>query len=219
MRKLIINEQLSLDGVMQGPGGPDEDTSGGFPHGGWAMPYFDEAMGKAAGEGMGSAGGLVLGRRTYEIFAGYWPHEGDDAPFAGFLNKVPKYVASRTLKEPLEWNNSHLLRGDVVEAVRRLKEEDGEDLVILGSGDLAQTLIEDGLIDEYSIWIDPIVLGTGKRLFREGVPKTLLELVDSTTSSTGVTMQTYRPVQGSQRSRGPGVALRGTRQREPGSTR
>lgn len=195
MRRLIINEQLSLDGVMQGPGGPDEDTSGGFQHGGWAMPYFDEAMGKAAGEGMGSSGGLLLGRKTYEIFAGYWPNQGDEGPFAGFLNSVPKYVASRTLKEPLEWNNSHLLEGDVVDAVRKLKEEDGGDILVLGSGDLAQTLIEHGLIDEYFIWIVPLVLGGGKRLFREGGPKTMLKLVDSTTSGTGVTMQTYRPAE------------------------
>jgi dihydrofolate reductase len=110
MRKVIINEQLSLDGVMQGPGGPDEDTSGGFPHGGWAMEYFDESMGKASALGMESAGALLIGRRTYEIFAGYWPHQRDDAPFASFLNSVPKYVASGTLQEPLEWNNSHLLR-------------------------------------------------------------------------------------------------------------
>jgi dihydrofolate reductase len=194
MRRLIINEQLSLDGVMQGPGAPDEDTSGAFRHGGWAMPYFDEAMGKAAGEGMGTAGGLVLGRRTYEIFAAYWPNQGDDAPFAGFLNSVPKYVASRTLREPLEWNNSRLLKGDVVEAVRTLKEEDGGNLVVLGSGELAQTLIERDLIDEYSIWIEPIVLGGGKRLLRDGLPRAELELVDSTTSTTGVVMLTYRPV-------------------------
>lgn len=196
MRKLIINTQLSLDGVMQGPGGPDEDTSGGFQHGGWAMPYFDEAMGKAAAEGMGKAGGLVLGRRTYEIFAGYWPNQGDDNPFAGFLNKVPKYVASKTLKAPLEWNNSHLLEGDVVESVRKLKEREEGDLVVLGSGDLAQTLMEHDLIDEYSLWIVPLVLGEGKRLFREGAPKKMLKLVDSTTSSTGITMQTYRPEEG-----------------------
>src|SRR5688500_5679425 len=104
VRKLIINEQLSLDGVMQGPGQPDEDRSGGFEHGGWAMTYFDEIMGKAAGEGMGTADGLLLGRKTYEIFAAYWPEQGDDVPFAGFLNSVPKYVASQTLREPLEWN-------------------------------------------------------------------------------------------------------------------
>ena len=129
MRRVVINEQLTLDGVMQGPGGPDEDTSGGFEHGGWAMPYFDEVMGRAAGEGMGSAGGLLLGRKTYEIFAAYWPHQGDEVRFASFLNSVPKYVASRSLREPLEWANSHLLSGDIVEAVRGMKEEDGEDLV------------------------------------------------------------------------------------------
>jgi dihydrofolate reductase len=159
------------------------------------MPYFDEVMGEAAGEGMGSAGGLLLGRRTYEIFAGYWPKQGDEAPFAGFLNSVPKYVASRTPREPLEWNNSHLLKGDVGEAVRRLKDEDGEDLVVLGSGDLAQTLIEEGLIDVYELWIDPIVLGSGKRLFREGGPKTAMMLVASKASSTGVAMLTYHPAE------------------------
>jgi dihydrofolate reductase len=196
MRQVVINEQLSLDGVMQGPGAPDEDRSGGFEHGGWAMPYFDEAMGKAAADGMGSADGLLLGRRTYEIFAAYWPSQGEDVPFASFLNNVPKYVASRTLREPLEWNNSHLLKGDVVEAVRRLKQEEGGDLVVLGSGDLAQTLIENGLIDVYLLWIDPLVLGTGKRLFREGIPRTAFDLVAVNKSTTGVTMLTYRPARG-----------------------
>jgi dihydrofolate reductase len=193
MRKVFMNEQISLDGVMQAPGGPDEDTTGGFPHGGWAMRYFDESMGKAAAEGMGRAGGLLLGRKTYEIFAAYWPNQGDDVPFAGFLNSVPKYVASRTLREPLEWNNSHVLSGDVVDAVRALKAEDEGDLVVLGSGELASTLIENDLIDEYSIWINPLVLGAGKRLFPEGLPKAEFELVDSTTSTTGVVMLTYRP--------------------------
>jgi dihydrofolate reductase len=192
MSRLVINEQLSLDGVMQGPGGAEEDTRGGFEHGGWAMRYFDEQMGKAAGEGMGSAVGLVLGRRTYEIFAGYWPNQGDDVPFAGFLNSVPKYVASRTLQEPLEWNNSHLLQGEVPEAIRKLKAEGEGDLLVLGSGDLAQTLKEHGLIDEYQVWIDPVVLGSGRRLFREG-SKIPLKLVDSSTSSTGVAMLTYQP--------------------------
>ena len=192
MTRLVINEQLSLDGVMQGPGGPEEDTRGGFEHGGWAMPYFDEQMLKAAGEGMGSAVGLVLGRRTYEIFAAYWPNQGDAVPFAGFLNKVPKYVASRSLQEPLEWNNSHLLQGDVPEAIRKLKAEGEGDLMVLGSGDLAQTSMEHGLIDEYQVWMLPIVLGSGNRLFRD-VSELPLKLVDSTTSSTGVAMLTYQP--------------------------
>lgn len=191
MRRLVINEQLTLDGVMQGPGAPDEDTSGGFEHGGWAMPFFDEAMGRAAAEGMGSAGGLLLGRKTYEIFAAYWPAQGADVPFATFLNTVPKYVVSRTAREPLAWNNSHLLQGDVGEAVTELKEGDGGDLVVLGSGELAQTLIEQRLIDVYELWVVPIVLGSGKRLFRQGVPRTGLNLVTSTTSSTGVVMLTY----------------------------
>ena len=196
MRKLIINEQLSLDGVMQGPGGPEEDTSGGFKHGGWAMEYFDESMGKAAGEGMGSSGGILLGRKTYEIFAGYWPYQGDDAPFASFLNSVPKYVASRTLQEPLEWNNSHLLKNDVADAVRKLKHEDGGDIVVLGSGELAQTLMKHGLIHAYDLWVVPIVLGTGKRLFREEGPKFPLKLVKNDISSTGVAMLTYEPGDG-----------------------
>jgi dihydrofolate reductase len=196
MRRIFINEQLTLDGVMQGPGAPDEDPSGGFEHGGWAMPYFDDVMGKAAGEGMGSAGALLLGRKTYEIFAGYWPKQGDEVPFADFLNSVPKYVASRTLREPLEWNNSHLLKGDVAGALRGLKQDEGGDLVVLGSGELAQTLIANRLIDVFDIWVDPIVLGKGKRLFREGGPKTALKLVDSKTSSTGVAMLRYEPANG-----------------------
>ncbi len=187
-----MNMQLTLDGVMQGPGAPDEDTSGGFQHGGWAMRYFDEALGKAAAEGMASASGLVLGRKTYEIFARYWPNQGDDVPFAGFLNSAPKYVASRTLQEPLDWNNSHLFKDDVTEAVRRLKYEGGGDLVVLGSGDLAQTLMSNGLIDVYELWLVPIVLGTGKRLFRDGAPPAEFQLVGCTPSSTGVAMLTYR---------------------------
>ncbi len=192
MGKLVINTQMSLDGVIQGPGGPQEDTSGGFDQGGWAMPYFDESMAEASSLGMASTGGLVLGRRTYDIFAAYWPHQGDDAPFASFLNKAPKYVASKTLQEPLEWTNSHLIQGDVAEGVRKLKEESAEDLVILGSGDLAQTLMEHDLIDRYDLWIIPIVLGNGKRLFREG-SSLRLSLVDEKRSGTGVLMLTYVP--------------------------
>ena len=159
MRKLILNTQMSLDGVVQAPGKEDEDPSGGFEHGGWAMRYMDEGMGKAAGEGMGKAGGLVIGRKTYDIFASYWPHQGDDNPFTGFMNSIEKHVASRTLQEPLEWSNSHLLQGDVADAVLKLKEQDGGDLVVLGSGDFAQTLMKADLIDVYDIWLDPLVLG------------------------------------------------------------
>jgi dihydrofolate reductase len=193
MRKLILTEFISLDGVMQGPGGPDEDRSGGFEHGGWQMPFFDDVMGKEADEGMGSAGAMLLGRKTYEIFAAYWPNQPDDAPFASFLNSIPKYVVSGTLKEPLEWVNSTLIKGDVAEEVRKLKEEPGKDISVLGSGDLAQTLMEHGLVDEYALWIHPLVLGSGKRVFREGGPKISLSLVDSKTSGTGVLLLTYRP--------------------------
>jgi dihydrofolate reductase len=192
MGRLVINVQMSLDGVVQGPGSPEEDPSGGFQQGGWAMPYFDESMVEASSSGMASAGGLVLGRRTYDIFAGYWPHQGDDVPFAGFLNRVPKYVASRTLKEPLEWANSHLIQGDVREAVRKLKEESAKDIVVLGSGELAQTLMEHGLIDQYDLWIVPIVLGGGKRFFREG-RSLRLKLVDEKRSRTGVLISRYEP--------------------------
>ena len=192
MGKLVINTQMSLDGVMQGPGGPDEDRSGGFQQGGWAMPFFDESLAEAAYVGMASGGGVVLGRRTYDIFAAYWPHQSDDVPFAAFLNKVPKHVASRTLKEPLEWANSHLIQGDVEDGVRKLKEESAEDLVVLGSGGLAQTLMEHDLIDQYDLWIIPIVLGSGKRLFREG-RSLRLKLVDEKRSGTGVVITTYVP--------------------------
>ena len=195
MGKLVINVQMSLDGVVQGPGGPDEDTSGGFQQGGWAMQYFDDAMAEASAQGMASSGGMVLGRRTYDIFASYWPHQGDENPFASFLNKVPKHVASRTLKEPLEWSNSHLIQGDVVDGVGKLKEEAAEDLVILGSGDLAQTLMKHDLIDRYDLWIIPLVLGGGKRLFREG-SSLRLRLVDEKRSETGVVMLTYVPEKG-----------------------
>jgi dihydrofolate reductase len=192
MGKVVVNESLSIDGVMQAPGSPDEDRSGGFEHGGWALPYFDEVMGAMASEGMGSTGGVLLGRRTYEIFAAYWPHQSDDGQFAGFLNSIPKHVASTTLKEPLEWANSSLIKGDVAREVRKLKEASEQDLVILGSGRLAQSLAEHGLVDEYQLWIHPLVLGKGKRLFPDESPSTPLKLVDSKTSSTGVMLVTYR---------------------------
>ena len=190
---LIVSEFLSLEGVMQAPGDTEEDRSGGFEHGGWQMPYLDEAAGNAISEGMATAGGYLLGRRTYELFAGFWPSQPDDDPIAATLNNLPKYVASTTLKEPLAWRNATLLRGDVTEAVTTLKQQPGKDLQVIGSGELAQTLMRHDLVDEYRLMVHPLVLGSGKRLFRDGNPRTALRLVDSATSSTGVLILTYRP--------------------------
>ena len=141
MRRVIVQNSLTLDGVMQAPGRPDEDRRGGFTHGGWAMPYFDAVMGKAAAEGMAAGAEMLFGRRTYEDFASIWPNQGEDNPFAAALNNSQKYVASRTLKEPLAWSNSTLLKGDAADAVARLKQQPGKDLVILGSGELIRSLI------------------------------------------------------------------------------
>jgi dihydrofolate reductase len=190
--KVVVSTFLTLDGVMQAPGDHDEDRSGGFAHGGWQMPYFDDVAGQEIGAGLARAEGLLLGRKTYEIFAGFWPHQPDDDPTAATLNRLPKYVASRTLTD-LEWENSTLLEGDVAQAVRELKEQPGQDLQVIGSGDLAQTLIEHDLVDEYSLMIHPIVVGGGKRLFRDGNPKKPLKLVESKTTTTGVLIATYQP--------------------------
>src|ERR687891_2537661 len=193
MRKLIVNEFLSLDGVMQAPGDPDEDRSGGFAHGGWQPQDFDEDFAQVAFQGLAHTDAYLFGRRTYEIMAAFWPTQPDDVPFAGSLNGLPKYVASTTLSEPLEWRNSTLLQGDVAKAVAELKEEPGKNVVVLGSGDLVQTLMENDLVDEYGLMINPILLGGGKRLFREGSPKRPLRLVRSMTTSTGVIVATYEP--------------------------
>jgi dihydrofolate reductase len=192
MRKLTVSEFVSLDGVMQAPGGADEDTEGGFRDGGWQMGYFDDVAGERIGASMAQTGAFLLGRRTYEIFASYWPTQSDDDPFAKILNGLPKYVASTTLGEPLAWQNSTLLQGDVAKAVAELKEGEGGNIVVLGSGGLVQTLYENDLVDEYSLMIHPIVLGSGKKLFRE-VPRKSLKLADSLTTSTGVVMATYVP--------------------------
>ena len=193
MRKLIVNEFLTLDGVMQGPGSPDEDRRGGFQHGGWHLPYFDEDQLLAATEGIAETDAYLFGRRTYEIMAGYWPHQPDTAPFAKTLNELPKYVVSTTLTEPLGWRNSRLIRGDVVEEVARLKQQPGRNIAVLGSGELVQTLIRHELVDEYALMIDPIVVGSGIRLFREGLPLTRLRVVGSLTTSTGVLVVRYVP--------------------------
>jgi dihydrofolate reductase len=192
MRKLTVSEFVSLDGVMQAPGGADEDTEGGFRHGGWQMGYFDDVAGERIDASMAQTGAFLLGRRTYEIFASYWPTQSDDDPFARILNGLPKYVASTTLGEPLAWRNSTLLQGDVAKAVAELKEGEGGNIVVLGSGGLVQTLYENDLVDEYALMIHPIVLGSGKKLFRE-VPRKPLKLADSVTTSTGVLMATYVP--------------------------
>jgi dihydrofolate reductase len=193
MSRVVVSTFLSLDGVMQAPGGSDEDRNGGFEHGGWQMPYFDEVGGQAVGQGFATADGLLLGRKTYEIFAAYWPNQPADDPFAAAMNGMQKYVASRTLQEPLPWSNSTLLKGNVVEEVAKLKDQPGKDLQVIGSGEFAQTLINNDLVDEYRLMVHPIVLGTGKRLFRDGSKKAALRLVDSTTTTTGVLILTYQP--------------------------
>jgi dihydrofolate reductase len=192
MRKIIVFNSLTLDGVMQAPGRPDEDVRGDFPYGGWATPFADPEMGRAAGESMATTGGLLFGRRTYEDFYSVWPNRTDN-PFTEVLNNTPKYVASRTLKEPLPWLNSSLLKGDVPEAVSALKAQQDKGLVILGSGELIQTLMQHRLIDQYMLLIHPLILGTGRRLFREGSAYSTLQLVHSKTTPNGVVIATYQP--------------------------
>jgi dihydrofolate reductase len=195
MGKVVVNMSLTLDGVMQAPGRPDEDTRGGFEHGGWALPYFDPIMFSAAGEGMAKLPALLFGRRTYLDFFDVWPKRTDGNPFTDVLNNLQKYVASTTLKEPLPWCNSTLLKGDAASAVARLKEQPGKDLVVLGSGELLQSLMRHGLVDEYALSIHPLVLGSGRRLFRDGSPFAALRLVDTKTTTTGVVIATYRPAE------------------------
>ncbi|MGP4003251.1 dihydrofolate reductase family protein [Streptomyces sp. 8N706] len=193
MSTLVVTTFLTLDGVMQAPGGPDEDRSGGFEHGGWLVPYADDDMMRIVVDWMNAADGFLLGRKTYEIFAAYWPHvSGEDDPIAAKLNSSPKYVASRSLKT-VEWNNSTLLAGDAAEEVGRLKERTDGELQVHGSGDLAHSLTQHGLVDEYRLWFYPVVLGTGKRLFPEGTVPTALRLVDTKTTGAGVAVHTYRP--------------------------
>jgi dihydrofolate reductase len=194
MRKLVVVEFLSLDGVMQAPGDPNEDTEGGFTHGGWQRPYFDDVMGAEAGKGMAEADAYLFGRRTYEIMAAFWPNAPADDPFGGHLNAMRKHVASRTLRqEDLAWENSTLLDGDVTGAVAEIKAQPGKNITVLGSGDLVQTLIANDLVDEYSITLTPIVLGSGKRLFKEADQVHRLRLVESKPTPSGCLILTYRP--------------------------
>jgi dihydrofolate reductase len=193
MSRIVVINHLTLDGVMQAPGRRDEDTRGGFAHGGWAGPNVDEVVNAAMGARMPRSGGLLLGRRSYEDMLGYWNTQ--DSPFKVVLNSAPKYVVSRTLREPLRWPNSTLLSGDVAEAVAQLRQQPGKDLNVMGSGELIQTLMHHGLIDEYLLLFHPLVLGTGRRLFADGGPPASLRLVDSTVSTTGVLIATYQPSQ------------------------
>jgi dihydrofolate reductase len=192
MRKLIASTFTSLDGVMQAPGGPDEDPTENFPLGGWTFAFWDEAVDLSAAGFDGKDRELVLGRKTYEIFEGYWPHQTEDNAIARTFNAAKKHVASRTLKS-LQWNNSSVLGGDVVSAITALKGQPGHDLQIIGSGNLIQTLQAASLIDEYNVWAYPVVLGRGKRLFEKGARPCALRLVASKVSKTGVVMCTYVP--------------------------
>ena len=192
MRKLIASTFASLDGIMQAPGGPEEDPTGGFAFGGWMFHYADESMDLSAAGFDGKDRELLLGRRTYEIFEAYWPYQPEDHPIAKTLNAAKKHVASRTLTS-LHWSNSSLLRGDVVSAVAALKAQPGHDLQMIGSGNLIQTLQAASLIDEYNVWTFPVVLGRGKRLFGEAARPSALRLVRSQVSASGVVMSTYVP--------------------------
>jgi dihydrofolate reductase len=190
--RIVVINHLTLDGVMQAPGRPDEDTRGGFEHGGWSLPYGDDVMAGALGTRMAESGGLLLGRRTYEDLLSYWNTQ--DSPFRDALNNAPKQVASRTLHEPLPWPNSTLLEGDAADTVAELKQESGNDLHVMGSGELVRSLMTQNLIDEYMLLVHPLILGAGRRLFPDGSAVTSLRLVDGvTTTSTGVVIATYQP--------------------------
>ena len=192
MRKLVVIEFMSLDGVVQAPGDAQEDTEGGFAHGGWQRPYFDEVFARVAADGMAQTDAQLFGRKTYDKMAAFWPTVGDDDPFAKHLNHVTKYVASRSMTEAT-WEGTTVLNGDVVAQVREIKEQGGGTISVLGSADLAHTLMAHDLIDEYSLAVHPILLGKGKKLFRNAEQVRKLELVDCTRTTTGVLLTTYRP--------------------------
>jgi dihydrofolate reductase len=193
MPKIIVNAFLTLDGVMQAPGGPDEDRQGGFVHGGWQAPYVDEAMGRLVTEGFADADGFLLGRKTYDIFAGYWPKVTDPSnAIATALNTRPKYVVSRSL-ERVTWNNSSLIKGDVVAELRKLRQQPGRTLHTWGSTELLQTLLKNDLIDEYRLFIFPVVLGSGKRLFGSGTVPVALQQLESVTTGKGATYHRFEP--------------------------
>lgn len=192
MRKIVAITSLSLDGVMQAPGRPDEDRRGGFEHGGWGQAYNDPVMMQAMGEGLAAGRELLFGRRTYEDFAAVWP-ASEKSPFTEVLNGTQKYVASRTLREPLTWQNSTLLSGDAAETVAGLRSQPGKDVAVLGSGELLRTLMRHGLVDLHVLLICPLVLGRGRRLFPDDAHRSALRLLSSVTTSTGVVIATYQP--------------------------
>ncbi|WP_030903679.1 dihydrofolate reductase family protein [Streptomyces sp. NRRL F-5126] len=191
MREIIVCTFLTLDGVMQAPGGPDEDAENGFGQGGWQKPVTDEGVGEAIAGWYERSDAMLLGRKTYDIFASYWPTADPGDPFTERMNGMHKYVASRTLTS-VEWQNSTLLEGDTAEAVRRLKESDGGSIQVVGSGDLAQTLMRHGLVDEYRLTIHPVIVGSGKRLFADGAIPTALEPVSVSTTKSGTIVGVYR---------------------------
>lgn len=192
MRKVIVSEWMSLDGVVQAPAYVDEDTSGGFKHGGWHLRYFDERSMKWVVETVSGAGGFLLGRRTYDVFAAHWPKASqEEQALAQPLNTLPKHVASRTLKEPLAWQNSMLLGDDITESVAKLRRQDGKDLLVIGSTELAAALLAHDLVDELRLMIDPVILGGGKRFFRDDGVCRRLTLVASETTPTGAILATY----------------------------
>jgi dihydrofolate reductase len=191
MRKLIVSTFLTLDGVMQAPGGPNEDDSGGFKHGGWSVNYWDEKMGQIMDEATSTPFAMVLGRKTYDIMAAHWPHASEEEG-AKVFNDATKYVASRSHPK-LEWSNSVLIEGDAAEGLAALKKEDGPELQVHGSANLIQSLMRQNLIDEYRLWVFPLVIGSGKRLFADGTIPSGLKLVDSKVSTTGVVIGTYEP--------------------------
>jgi dihydrofolate reductase len=191
MRKIIVGAFVSLDGIMQAPGGPDEDPIGGFKHGGWAVPYFDETMGEAVGEMFAKPFDLLLGRKTYDIFAAHWPYVAADDPIGPLFDRIIKYVATRNSSLKLDWQNSQTLGADVVAAVKKLKGEEGSDLLTQGSTDFLQTLFRNDLVDEINVSVFPVVLGKGKRLFGNGASPAALKLVNSKVSGSGVTINKY----------------------------
>jgi dihydrofolate reductase len=191
MRKLIVSTFLTVDGVMQAPGGPEEDESGGFPYGSWSVNYWDELMGQVMSEAMSAPFDLVLGRRTYEIFAAYWPHAPEEAGSKP-LNDATKYVASRS-RPILEWGPAVLIEGDAADGIAELKKGEGPELQVHGSGNLIQTLMHHNLVDQYRLWVFPLVIGSGKRQFSDGTIPSALKLLDSKVSTTGVVIGTYEP--------------------------